>query len=246
MALAAVALAVAGSAVSGGFIGIHRFFTRSRHFAIHEIRVSPTTRVSADAIRARAGIALGDNLFSVSLEQLTQKIQADPWVASARSRRELPATIAIDVKEREAACVVALGSLYLADRRGEVFKRASPEEAAALPVVTGITRDGYVDDREASQALIREGLAALDAWRERPRPSVGEIHVDAATGITFYTYKDAIAIRFGHGDALAFGPRLARFDGVWRALTEKNEHPRLILVDQQVHTDRVIVSLAKN
>jgi hypothetical protein len=129
-----------------------------------------------------------------------------------------------------------------------VFKRATPDEAAGLPVVTGIARDGYVDDRDASQAMVREALAALQAWRERPRPTVGEVHVDAADGPTLYTVKDLVGVRIGAADgadrAAVWRDRLGRYDEVAAALRDSGEVPRLILVDGRARPDRVTVRLA--
>jgi len=237
------ALAAAG-AVAAGAIGGWRFVTRSRKFAVREVRVSPTTHARADELRARAGIAVGDNLFLADLDAATREILADPWIASARLHRELPDVVAVDVVEREPACVVAFGPLYLADARGEVFKRATPDEAASLPVVTGVPRDAYVDDREAAQAMVREALEALQAWRERPRPPVGEVHVDAADGVTLFLVKDAVGVRIGVSDGTRapWRARLARYDAVASALRATGEAPQTFLVDGK-RADRVTVRL---
>src|SRR5579883_2659477 len=122
LALSIAGVLATGGALTAGLVALHRFFTRSHHFAIREVRFSPTAHVPVEALRARSGIAPGQNLFAIDLDAASQRIQADPWVASVRARRELPSVLAFDVKEREAACAVALGGLYLADGRGEVFK----------------------------------------------------------------------------------------------------------------------------
>lgn len=237
----------------GGW-GVRRWILHSPHFAVRQVRISPTIHTSADDLRARAAVPLGENLFSVDLDAVARDVQADPWVARARARRELPATIAVDVVEREPACVVSLGPLYLATTAGEVFKRASIDEAAAYPVITGVPRDGYVDDREATQALIREGLAVLSWWQEpvtgwrgerlAPRPAIGEIHLDAALGVTLYTFERGVGIRLGRGDPTEMHARLQAFDRVWQALLASKEQPRMILVDQRAQTGRVTVRLA--
>jgi cell division septal protein FtsQ len=235
----------AAAAVTGGLWALHRWATRSPQFAIREVRVSPTMHVTADSLRARAGIELGDNLFSVDLEATARELQAEPWVQSAKVRRELPAVIAIEVVERQPACLLAFGGLYLADARGEAFKRASPSEAAGLPVVTGVPRDLYVDDRETATAEVREALAALAVWRERPaRGAAGEVHVDAADGVTIYAARDGAAVRIGRAEApAAWRERLARYDAVAKALAESGERARVVMVDR-ARADRVTVRLA--
>jgi cell division protein FtsQ len=246
VALTSFLVVAVACGVAVGAVSAHRWLTRSPKFAIREVRVNATQHLTAEAIRARSGITLGTNLFSVSLGDAKARLAADPWVASVKVRRELPAFVTIELVERQAACVVALNHLYLADARGEVFKRASPDEATEFPVITGVPRDGYIDDRAASQALIREGLAAHALWRSKDRPPVGEIHVDAASGVTLYLKADGVALRIGRGDAAMLSSRLERLDSVLRALAEAGSHPRSILVDQKTHPNRVVVSLAQD
>src|SRR5438552_957400 len=63
--LALVALAIAGAAV-----GAHHYVTRAPYFAVRALRFSPTKHVGADSLEARAGVALGTNLFRVDLAEL--------------------------------------------------------------------------------------------------------------------------------------------------------------------------------
>lgn len=242
--------AVAAAATLGLTVVVGgRALLRSSHFVVRQVRVSKTRHITAAALRVRSGVELGTNLLELDLDAIARNVQADPWIAEAHVRRELPGVVAIDVVEREPACVLALGSLYLVDRRGEVFKRATPLEAAELPVVTGIPRDHYVDDREGAQSMVREALVALDAWREnRLRPPLGEVHFDLATGVTLYTIKELTAIRIGRADPgvahTVWRKRLEAYDAAWAAMRAAGEHPKVVMVDQASRPDRVTVRLA--
>ena len=144
------------------------YVTHARHFALTEVRVSPTAHINAEALIARANVPVGVNLFAIDRDDVARAVSQEPWVARAHVRRELPSTLMIDVVEREPACTVAFGALYLADGDGYVFKRATPEESAALPVVTGIGRDDYVG---AARACAR--AAATGAARDRRVARIG-------------------------------------------------------------------------
>ncbi len=228
-----------GTAIWGG----HRWLTRSAHFAIRELRLPTLRHANAEDLRARTNVNQGDNLFALDLHAVERELAGDPWVKRAHVYRELPATLVLDVEEREPACLVALGPLYLADARGEIFKRAAVDEGAGLPIVTGVARDLYVDDRETSQALVREALAAIALFSDGKRPTLGEAHIDAAMGVTLYTVE-GVGVRLGRGDEPTLRSRLARLDLAWRALDSSSEKPRLFIVDQQAHPERVIVRLA--
>src|SRR5581483_4107349 len=206
------------AATGGGAFGGWKFVTTSHHFGVRTLRfVTPSGKLlhaSEEALTARAGLAMGTNLFALDLAELSREIAQEPWVQSARARRELPSTIAVDVVEREAACTLALGALYLADASGNPFKRATPDEATTLPVITGIAREEFLADVDGARARVRDALAVLAAWNGKARPPVGEVHLDRLLGITAYT-QDGVGVRLGrpeddNGEALA--KRLSRFD----------------------------------
>jgi cell division protein FtsQ len=236
--VAAVGMALAGSAWAGRW-----YVTHARHFAVRAVHVSPTVHVTADALVTRAAVPLGVNLFAIDRDEVARAVSQEPWVARAHVRRELPSTLVLDVVEREAACTVAFGALYLADADGNVFKRATPDEAAGLPVVTGIGRDDFLAQPEVVRVQLRQALRAIAAWRlNGARPAIGEAHVDRIAGVTVYTER-GVGVRLGViDDSLA--ARLGRYDAVRGALDESNEVPRLVYVDNRARPDRVTVKLA--
>jgi cell division protein FtsQ len=237
-----LALAVALSLAAGVWLG-RWYVTHARHFAVREVRVTPVKHVTAESLLQRAAVPVEVNLFSIDRDEVARVVSQEPWLARVHVRRELPSTVVLDVVEREAACVVALGALYLADDDGNVFKRATPDEAAPLPVVTGIARDEYLAQPAEARAAIREGLQALAAWRADPeRPPLGEVHVERIAGVTVYTDR-GVGVRLGAVDD-TLGERLRRYDAVAEALRAGGEEPRLIYVDNRARPDRVTVKLA--
>ena len=232
-------------ALAGAGFGAHRFVTRSSHFALRTLRIStPLKHVTAASLAARAGVALGANLFAVDLAEIARDVQQEPWIFSAHARRELPSTVVVDVVER-AACVVALNALYLADAQGVLFKRANPDEAATLPVITGVDRDQYLSEPERVRSMVRDALTVSGAWKQRAgRPALGELHVDHLLGVTAYTATGAVGVRLGRVDE-TLAARLERFDAVWSALADAGEKARLIYLDNRARPDRVTVKLAQ-
>jgi cell division protein FtsQ len=234
-----------GVALAASAWGARWYLTHARHFAVRAVRVSATAHVAAEAIVARAGVPLGVNLFGVNRDEVARAVSQEPWIARAHVRRELPSTLVIDVVEREPACTVALGAVYLADADGNVFKRATPDEATALPVVTGLQREDYVAEPEKTRAQIRQALQALAAWRAGgTRPPLGEIHIDRVAGITLYTER-GVGVRVGAVDG-TLPARLARYDTVAADLDANGAEARLLYVDNRARPDRVTVKLAAN
>ena len=100
-------------------------------------RTSPPTR-SAQL----AGVELGDRLLAVDPDAVAARVTTHPWILSARVRRELPSTLAIEVTERRAV--------------GErAARRALPARRDRPPVQAGD---------------VRRGRRAAGHHRRHPRP----------------------------------------------------------------------------
>ncbi len=224
-------------------VGAGYILTHARHFAIQTIAFSPTTHVDSEALERRLQSVLGTNLFRVETAAIEQQLQREPWIKSARIHRELPATLRIDVTEREAAAAVALDAIYLVDSAGVPFKRATADEAASLPIpiVTGLTRERFTRERLRSLKLIRDAMLVHTAWQSKTRPELGEVHVDRLTGVTLYTL-DGQGIRLGIPDA-QLPARLQRVEVVLGELHKRGEVARMIYADNRSRPDRISVRL---
>lgn len=237
-------LALGGSAAYGARAGWH-FLMTSPRFAVTHVDVRGAHAMSPDAIRERAPITLGENIFQIDLTKIDAALADEPWIASVTSSRELPHGILIEVHERVAAAAVLLDGIYLADAEGRLFKRAHGDEAASLPVITGLTRDDVSHDPDSAGARIRAALAALATWGDS-RPKLGELHVDVRRAVTFYTFDDAVAIFLGSASGDALAARLDDFDAAWAALTpDERARARAIHLDLDSRPDHVTVAFAK-
>lgn len=241
-------LAAAGVVLGIGAAGVlgYRWVTTSEQFAARYIVVYGNDRVTAKQVETMLAIRTGTNVFSVDLSALERRLEANPWIAHASVRRELPSTLRVDLTEHVPAAVVALGGLYLADSKGNIFKRAEVNkgDTAGLPLITGIGRDLYKLRPKDARADIRQALAIAAMYRAgAKRPPLGEIHLDGRRKFVVYTYDHGVAIRVGDGDDKIIASRLRFFDAAWRSLdTEQRARARTIYVDNTTRPDRVTVA----
>lgn len=233
----------------------YRVVTSSPHFAVAAVEVEGNQALSDGEVRARLGLdpAYRYNLFRLDLEAIEDRLETEPWIALAHARRRLPDTLVIEIEENQPAALVEMDGLYLADAGGQVFARALTERGhgRGLPVVTGITREQYVDSPEAAQAAIRRALEAARLYAESspdtPRPRLGEIHIDPRRGITFFTYDNATAVRIGRGSLDTLHARLRAFDEAWQALVpEERARVRVVYADTSPRPDRITVGFEEN
>ncbi len=237
-----VAAVVAGAVWAGRQVVRH--VIASPRFAVRDVEVGPSTRVTADEIRDLSGVRIGDRLLAVDPDAVAARLATHPWILSARVRRELPSTLAIEVTERKAVASALLGALYLLDADGRPFKRATFAEADGLPVITGVTRDQYAAVRATSEAVFRQALAlaALYAGGHPERPKLSEIHVDTRAGFSLILYDGSGEIRLGRGD---FEAKLARLDRIFAALGGRGPAAlRTVYLDGPL-SDRVAIRMAE-
>jgi cell division protein FtsQ len=203
--------------VGGGRLAVAHVMGSSR-FALREVVVSPTSRLSHEEVVALAKVNEGDRLLALDTDAIAARVAEHPWVAEARVRRQLPSALTIDVVERKAVAVAVLGALYLLDDAGRPFKRATAAEAAGLPVVTGLERSQYVDHRAPAEAAYREAIAVVGAWSRSQgpgRPALGEVNLSPRYGFTLYLLEGGAEVRLGRGD---YDRKLASLDRIFEAV----------------------------
>ena len=96
--MAAIALIVL---LVGGFI-----LYNSSFLAITEVRVEGAQRLTAQRLTELAAVPTGSTLLRIDSDGVAQRLESDPWVASAQIHRVFPATVVLAIEERQIAAVV--------------------------------------------------------------------------------------------------------------------------------------------
>ncbi len=220
------------------------FFAHGNVLRIRAVRFEGISRASEAELSALSPVKPGDNLVAADLEEMERALRRHPWVKSATAHRRLPPAVEVRVEEHEPRVLVDLGGLYLVDRDAQVFKRAAAGDGLDLPVVTGFTRDDYVQRRADVEALLTGALALLDGWGREglaALSSVSEVHVDADEGVTLFLGDEGMQVRLGVGDLPSKLSRLHRILGALRAQGARAE---VLHLDNRQHPSWVTVRLA--
>jgi cell division protein FtsQ len=234
-----VALVVGVSVVAA--LGARHYVTTTPRFAVKDIVVTGNARRSADDVASEAGIAKGANVFSLDLDRSRARLLSDPWMREASLSRRLPGTVIIQVTERDAAAIVALGDSYLASRDGEIFKRLEPGDPTDLPAVTGLTPDAVAQDREAAVRSIKRALDLAADYDRSPlaqRAPLEEVHLAEGGGLTLFVGKSAVALELG---AAPFHRKLEEAARVMSELDRRGAKADAIMLDNEARPERVVV-----
>jgi cell division protein FtsQ len=236
----AVALGVAVAVV----LGLVRFATTNARFAIRELIVVGAKKKTEAELMRLGGIARGKNIFSLDTRAAEHGILEDPWLREVSVRRRLPDTITIEVVERDASALAAIGEqLYLVTREGEPFKRLEPGDPYDLPLVTGVSVEGLAADRSREIERIAVGVEVLRTWERMP---LGRVHLAqevrlAGSGAVVLTVGTAgVALHLGAGP---WKKKLAMASEVIGRLASKGRTPGIVFLDNQAHPERVVVRM---
>lgn len=229
---------------SGAVWGARKYVRTSPRFAVNEIITTGGKRRGPEDLATLAGVAKGQNVFSIDLERSRARLAADPWIESAEVGRQLPGTLTIRIVEREAAGLVAMAEgTYLVTRDGAIIKRVEAGDPLDFHVVTGVSLKALVDDREGATRTIRRALdLALDYERSplAQRSPLEEVHVETSGDMTLICGKSGVVIRMG--DA----PYKRKIDQAVRIVAEldrRGAKPDTIMLDDEARPDRVVVRM---
>jgi cell division protein FtsQ len=229
--------------IGGGVAwGARRYVKTSPRFAVNEIATSGGKHRSPEELAAIAGIAKGQNVFSVDLDRAKARLVADPWIADAHLSRQLPATIFLRVTEREAAGLVATqDGTYLVTRDGMIIKRIEPGDPTDVVVVTGVTVQQIVDDREGTARSVKRALELAGDYASSPlaqRAQLEEVHVEPSGELTLIVGKTGIVLRMGQA------PYRKKLDQAVRVVAEldrRGAKADTIMIDDEARENRVVV-----
>ncbi|MFN0264289.1 cell division protein FtsQ/DivIB [Tepidamorphus sp. 3E244] len=105
---------------------------------ITSVEISGNEVLDDEAIVDTAGLLPGVSLIGIDANRARDRLQALPWVASARVQKFFPDTLSIDVVERVPFAVWQHdGQFHIIDRTGVLLRPASVDQLPELPVVVG-------------------------------------------------------------------------------------------------------------
>lgn len=231
-AFAAAALLVGVPAAAGAWL------LASPRFALAEIEVAPSERVSAEWIERRLDSYVGRNLVVLPLDAVGRRLDGHPWLAGASVTKELPDRLRVAVVEERPAGVLAAPdgrALYVgADGRPIAPVPRGETPPAALPRLLGAAADPPPTPAAVAGALelAREIVRLEPAWTGGRPPAIEILGPDDYR-LELAALPYPLLVRRG-----ALGPALAW----WREVAPEvaRRHPHLETVDLR-HAGRIVV-----
>jgi len=190
-------------------------------FRVREVEIEGCAKINQEAIRSLIMIEGMPNLFTLSLGKIAKRLEKDPWVDQVILRKVFPNKVRIRVEERRPIAILQLEQFYYIDAKGVIFSPAKDGDGYNFPFLTGLTRQAFEKDPEASKELIMRALEFLRIIeREKPSPleEVSEIHMSRSFGIDCYAKANGLKVKMGRD---SFDAKLRRLAIVWSDLRKR-------------------------
>ena len=173
--------------------------TRSPLLDVDHVEVRGAGRTDAGAIVEASGLAVGDPMTDVEVDDAEAAVEALPWVADASVRRRWPNKVLIDLDERTAVAVVpaAAGGAALLDGTGRVLEHVV-EAPPDLPTVAGAPPVGVPG--ETADPALADALAVAAALPPSLREAVAEVGV--GEGSLRLELRSETTVELGDADRL--------------------------------------------
>jgi cell division protein FtsQ len=168
--------------------------TTSQIFAMRSLHVTGNLHLASDEVATIAGLTDRTNVLWVSSSTIVRRLEANPWVLSARVERTLPGGITVRITERVPVAILA-GSHLIVAADGVVLGPATGP--VRLPTIQGTVQGGSPPRVKGAPAGL--GVAAAIPWPAREDVKLiaiapdGQITLTLAGGIDVL-YGDATQI----------------------------------------------------
>ena len=124
--------------VAGQFNSWSRMVIAQAGLEVHDILVAGRGRTSRGDLMRAIATPRGSSIFDLDLAEIQRRVETLPWVKTAVLRRQMPATLYVDLTERRPLALWQhQAKLRLVDRDGEVIAVQNLTAFAELPILVG-------------------------------------------------------------------------------------------------------------
>ena len=177
--------------------GIMAIIVYSPLFTLQRVIIHGNTYITQDDVMNIGRLYMGQPLFQIETDAVTQDLRQDLRIESAKVKRRVPDSLEIDLTERMPVATVASDYGYIdLDRQGKVIASYRSLHNMPIPLITGVSlHDLYVGDDNPDE-VVANMLAFLQQLDSNALNQLSEINIANKDAIMAYT-NSSVQIRLG-------------------------------------------------
>ena len=157
-----IAALVAVLVLYGGYRLAQYMMYDSDEFQIREIEVRGLKYLDRNLITDSIYVDINETIFDINLSTITDRILRNQYIRGVTVSRILPATLLIEVQEREPLFYLVDKQVNMVDETGVILPKLPNMPMGKLPIVSGMSAGGIAEDRVA----LDQTLALIDKITE--------------------------------------------------------------------------------
>jgi len=135
-------------------------------FILNKIIISGNQELKEEEIIYISGLELGSDILKISVLDIIEKLEQEPFIRQAQVYKRLPDCMIINIRERIPILIMNLNETYAIDNMGILLP--GPRDRKDLPVLTGIPSIITTDyGKTVSQPQIRQGTGIISLIRKK-------------------------------------------------------------------------------
>lgn len=139
------------------------FIIDSGVFSIHQVNVLNNYKYTQEEIIEMSGVVFGTNTFKLKSEDISRRIEFDPYIKQAEVKRNLPDGLTITIEERQdTACIYFLDHWIIIDEEGFVLRTV--ETNPQLTIVEGLIIEDFTIGEKlkvSNQTFLNDTLSVI-------------------------------------------------------------------------------------
>lgn len=197
---------------------IHETTFLAHYFKIRSVKVKGNHFIAEEDLAPLLKGMQGRSILKVDIQDMANQVKRHPWIKDVTVRRELPATLFVDIVERTPAVYLSsAGKLYLADEEGVILGDKTGR-LLSLPVVYGVN----LPDLKIGKKSPAEGLlSAIEVKKELnavPWLDLSSAGIEVKERVQIVLHLKGYRIKLGRG---RYKEKLDRFYDIAKNLQEK-------------------------
>jgi len=205
--LLVAAAIIAVAVVAWGLVALWR----APLFTVDSVKVSGLAHLTNAQVLALAAVPKDATLLHLTPAEVEQRIEASPWVASAKVNRSFPHTLVLDVTERVPVAMADAGARgqWLVTGDGHWVSRRSKEPTGALVPIRDVPGLVPVAGAKNASAELNNALAVIGGLSPQLKAQVAFVSAPSVQA-TMLVLKNQVQVFVGSSDEIAKKDLIAR------------------------------------
>jgi cell division protein FtsQ len=172
--------------ISLSFVFLYYYLLSSPYMKLKQVDMEGVDRKIRQELIETCNLNSDLSLLELNLNELRDKMEAHPWIRSAKLIRRFPHTLIVQAEKESPSALVLLEKLSYMNRWGEIFTQVKELEDMDFPIITGVSEKdpkALKEKLEMASLILKALEPEKGLWSSN---RLSEIHVNRDGRLSLY------------------------------------------------------------